>query len=314
MIKIDLITGFLGAGKTTFLLQYARYLMNQGLHIGILEYDYGAINVDMLLLNKLRGKQCELEMLAAACDEDCLRRRFTTKLISMAMSGYDRIIIEPSGIFDMDMFFDALRDEPLEKWYEIGSVIAIVNANLKDELSDEEDFFLLSQAANAGKIVLSRTQLSSAKKIAATKEHLLKAADKLKCNKFSNNFENIIFDKNWEELENSDFEELSSCGYRICDYMKIISTDNDKFSSVYLLDLKDGLDSMERKIKILFESEEYGNVVRAKGFVLDNGISYQINASQYELIKEPAMIGQGVMIIIGTDLNTAKINELMKGQ
>ena len=105
MVKIDLITGFLGSGKTTFLIKYAKYLMSKGLKIGILEYDYGAVNVDMLLLNKLRSDKCELEMVAAACDEDCLRRRFRTKLIAMAMTGYDRVIVEPSGVFDMDMFF-----------------------------------------------------------------------------------------------------------------------------------------------------------------------------------------------------------------
>lgn len=37
MVTIDLITGFLGSGKTTFLKKYAEYLMDQGLHIGILE-------------------------------------------------------------------------------------------------------------------------------------------------------------------------------------------------------------------------------------------------------------------------------------
>ena len=108
VVKIDLITGFLGSGKTTFLLKYARYLMNKGLRICILEYDYGAVNVDMLLLNKLRCDRCELEMVAAACDEDCLKRRFRTKLIAMAMSGYDRVIVEPSGDFDMDMFLTLL--------------------------------------------------------------------------------------------------------------------------------------------------------------------------------------------------------------
>ena len=41
MIKIDLITGFLGSGKTTFLKQYAKYLMAQGKNIGILENDFG---------------------------------------------------------------------------------------------------------------------------------------------------------------------------------------------------------------------------------------------------------------------------------
>ena len=39
MVKIDLITGFLGAGKTTFLKKYAEYLIAKGQNIGILEND-----------------------------------------------------------------------------------------------------------------------------------------------------------------------------------------------------------------------------------------------------------------------------------
>ena len=40
MVKIDLITGFLGSGKTTFIRKYAQYLMDAGNNIGILENDY----------------------------------------------------------------------------------------------------------------------------------------------------------------------------------------------------------------------------------------------------------------------------------
>ena len=45
MVKIDLITGFLGSGKTTFIKKYAKYLIDSGKNIGILENDYGAVNV-----------------------------------------------------------------------------------------------------------------------------------------------------------------------------------------------------------------------------------------------------------------------------
>ena len=55
MIQIDLITGFLGAGKTTFLRKYVKYYTDQGLRVGILENDFGAVNVDMLLLQDLRS-------------------------------------------------------------------------------------------------------------------------------------------------------------------------------------------------------------------------------------------------------------------
>ena len=37
MIKIDLVTGFLGSGKTTFIKEYARYLIDQGNKVGIIE-------------------------------------------------------------------------------------------------------------------------------------------------------------------------------------------------------------------------------------------------------------------------------------
>ena len=70
MVKIDLITGFLGSGKTTFIKKYAKYLMAQGMNIGILENDFGAVNVDMMLLKDLEGDQCELEMVAGGCDAE----------------------------------------------------------------------------------------------------------------------------------------------------------------------------------------------------------------------------------------------------
>ncbi len=150
MIKIDLITGFLGSGKTTFIKKYARYLMDKGLNIGILENDYGAINVDMMLLKDLEGEQCELEMISGGCDQETHRRRFRTKLIAMGMCGYDRILVEPSGIYDVDEFFDALREDPVDRWYEVGSVIAVVNACLDDHLTEHEAYYLASEVADAG--------------------------------------------------------------------------------------------------------------------------------------------------------------------
>lgn len=310
MIKIDLITGFLGSGKTTFLLKYARYLMKQGLKIGILEYDYGSINVDMMLLSKLRCNQCELEMLAAACDEDCLKRRFTTKLISMAMSGYDRVIIEPSGVFDMDMFFDALRDEPLENWYEIGSVITVVNAGLSDNLDEESSYVLASQVAGAGCILLSRTQLVDGDTIEKTKLHILKATEDIKCNRFKPKY----MEKSWDDLEENDYKYLMNCGYNICDYVKSFASSESGFSSVSLLEQPSNLEELKIRIKELLSNTEYGNVLRIKGFALDKGTNYQINITKDEENIVECGIGSGVIIVIGNDLNEEKIKELLLKQ
>ena len=78
-------------------------------------------------------------MVSAACGYDMHRLRFKTKLIQMAMAGaYDRILVEPSGVFDVDEFFDLRYESPLDRWYERGSVIAIVNVVTPDDLSDAE--------------------------------------------------------------------------------------------------------------------------------------------------------------------------------
>ena len=49
-------------------------------------------------------------------------------------------------------FFDILHEEPLDRWYEPGSVITIVDANLEEEMSEEENYILASEAASAGKM------------------------------------------------------------------------------------------------------------------------------------------------------------------
>ena len=137
MVQVDLITGFLGSGKTTFLRRYVQYLVAQGHSVCILENDFGAVNVDAMLLQDLIGEHCDIETISGGCDCDTHQRRMRTKLISMAMRGFDRVVIEPSGIFDVDEFYDILRDEPLDRWYTLGSVIAIVDAKLENELSPQ---------------------------------------------------------------------------------------------------------------------------------------------------------------------------------
>lgn len=309
MIKVDLITGFLGSGKTTFLKKYANHFIDQGQKVGILENDYGAVNVDMLLLNDLRGENCELEMVAGGCDADCHKRRFKTKLISMGMSGYNRVIIEPSGIFDIDEFFDSLRDEPLDRWYEIGNVITIVDAKLEDSLSEDSDYFLASQIANAGVIVLSRTQLADESQISSTISHLKEAAQKAKLEK---DIDNIVFTKSWDTLTSLDFESLSNSGYTNNSYIKKLGTDDAKYKTVYFLELKMDKDSLKSKIDILMSDESYGKVFRAKGFFTQNDTWYQFNATKNDFELKEMAVGQEVFIVIGEELSEAKIKALFE--
>ena len=285
MIKIDLITGFLGAGKTTFIRKYAKYLMDSGKNIGILENDFGAVNVDMMMLQDLMGDQCELEMISGGCDPETHRRRFKTKLISMGMCGYDRILVEPSGIFDVDEFFDILHEEPLDRWYEPGSVITIVDANLEEEMSEEENYILASEAASAGKIVFSKigknlktekeAQMEEKGSIAKAEESISKvlahiniALKQIKCERVIE--EKDCLCKNWDTLTKADFQDLMSAGYTPENYQKLDFEQDSVFESLYFLNKKISVENMKKAAEELFQNPDCGHIFRIKGFLNTN--------------------------------------------
>ena len=298
MVKVDLITGFLGSGKTTFIKKYARYLMDQGYNIGILENDFGAVNVDMMLLRELEGEQCELEMVAGGCDKDCHRRRFKTKLIAMGMCGYDRVLIEPSGIFDMDEFFDALHEEPLDRWYQIGNVIAVVDAGLDEKMSEEADYILASEVADAGCIVLSKTQEASEKSIEDTVKHLNRALEAVHCKrKFG---EDEIIQKDWEQFETEDFERILNSGYIAEDYEKMSLDEKEVFKSLYFMDLEISGEELRDAAQKIMQDPACGSIFRIKGFTQEpDGSWTELNATHHEITQCPIAEGQKVIIVIG---------------
>jgi len=309
MIKIDLITGFLGSGKTTFLQSYADYLLRQGQKIGILEYDHGAINIDFMLLQNLRGENCELEMLAAACDADCHKRRFKTKLISMAMSGYDRILIEPSGVFDVDKFLDSINDSPLDKWCEAGSIITVVDAGIsQNEISSAGESLLVSQIANAGAVVLSKTQLYDSCTIDRTKQFLNSALKKSACFK---NITDILEDRPWSDFSDEDYEAFSQCGYRLSDYVKYGFGAEEQFETVCFMNENIGLETVKRAAEQLLGSNEYGEIIRIKGFAVKNNQWYLINAERNGINIEKSAVGKDTLIVIGEQLQEDKIRSLL---
>lgn len=322
MIKIDLITGFLGAGKTSFIQKYVKELLKEEQRIGIIESDYGAINIDLMLLQDLEEAGCDLEMVIGGNSPADHQRRLRSKLISMAMLGYNRIIVEPSGIYDVDEFFDLLHEEPLDRWYEIGNVITLLDARLHTPLSNASSYMLVSQAASAGTIVLSRTQLASPEELASTLSALEASMQDFQCKKA---ISPILFDKDWSFLTEEDWQKLLSCGYSYADYRKLPLSERSDYTSLFFmkesyphLALPAGevpdLDVINRKIKksteSIFSDASCGNVIRIKGFFsLPNSHYLQLNASRQDFSLKEVKRGQEVLIVIGEDLNQAEIQK-----
>lgn len=309
MVKIDLITGFLGSGKTTFIRKYAKYLIGRGLHIGILENDFGAINVDMMLLQDLLGDNCELEMVSGGCDRDCHRRRFKTKLIAMGMCGYDRVIVEPSGIYDVDEFFDALYEEPLDQWYEIGNVIAIVDAKLQENLSKEAEYLLASEAADAGRIILSRADEATPEEMDRTVERLNKALEQVKCKR---RLDKEVIRKGIPDLREQDLQELVSCGYVSESYIKMDLGDFKGFDSLFFMNIEITEEELRKAVSAMMKAEACGRIFRVKGFIQKpTGEWLQLNATHDAISLKPIEAGQKVLIVIGENLCEEAIRKFL---
>ena len=304
MTKIDLITGFLGSGKTTFLKLYAGWLLDQGLRIGIIENDFGAVNVDMLLLHDLEMRGASTEMVIGG-DIDCYRRRFRTKLIALGIQGYDRVLIEPSGIYDVDEFFDALYEEPLSRWYEIGNVIAVADAKLEEDLSRDADYLLVSQLADAGRVVLSRTQEAAPEQISRTIAHINRAMEQFGCRR---RFGGEVIARDWKDLTDEDFRDLAGCGYRAEDHIKLQVVREGGFGSLYYMDLAMTPSELEETARKLLENPDCGSIFRIKGFVPDGDAWFEINASHDGIRTGQTGQGQNVVILVGENLKKDRID------
>lgn len=315
MIEIDLITGFLGAGKTTFIKKYAEYLVGQGYKLGIIENDFGAVNVDMLMLQDILGEQVDVEQIVGGSVVSDWKRRFRTKLISMAMRGFNRVIVEPSGIYDVDAFFDVLGDEPVDSWYRAGNIFMIMDAGTEENLSKEEEYLLVSQAANAGKIIFSKVQENTPNQIAGTIDHLNRILGEFKCPRrfcsdsaTSQTPNDVILAKPWDELTAEDFDSLSQSGWIRCDHEKLWFDQKKAFSSLFFMHPQVSAEKLPEILKKLFSDESCGTIYRIKGYLpLPNGTWLQLNATPQHTSQAVVSAGQEIIIVIGQDLKEEQI-------
>lgn len=315
MTKIDLITGFLGSGKTTFIREYVKYLLNNGLRICILENDFGAVNVDTMLVKDLMCDNLEIEMVAGGCDYDCHKRRFKTKLIAMGMKGYDRVIVEPSGIYDVDEFFDTLYDDPLDNWYEIGSVISLVDARMEYPLSDKMEKCLFQEISNAGIIIINNMEdciinIEDKKNVNTDgiKNYLETGIKNLSQRQVNSD---LYLFKDVTKLEEIEFERIINAGFFRGDYGKF-NIEESGISSLYYMNLTYTTECWKKIIFQLFNDSDCGNIFRIKGFFKDNNKYYEVNATKSFVSINEIEDGQDVVIIIGENLSEQNINKYIK--
>ena len=178
MTKVDIVSGFLGAGKTTLIRKLIADAL-AGTKVVLIENEFGEIGIDG---GFLKEAGIEIREMNSGCICCSLVGDFNTSL-KQVMENYqpERILIEPSGVGKLDDVMRAIEKTAAEiPDMKLGSAVTVVDATKARVYFKNFGEFFVNQIENAGTIVLTRTDKASQEKIdeavALIREHNQKAA------------------------------------------------------------------------------------------------------------------------------------------
>lgn len=155
MTKVDIISGFLGAGKTTLIKKLLKEVYaNQ--QVVLIENEFGEIGIDGGFLKEAGINITEMNSGCICCS---LVGDFGKALKEVTEKYHpDRIIIEPSGVGKLSDVRKAVEDAAEDAHLEVNSLITVANASKIKMYMRTFGEFYNNQVENAGAIILSRTQ------------------------------------------------------------------------------------------------------------------------------------------------------------
>lgn len=162
MTKIDIFSGFLGAGKTTLIKKLLKEAL-AGSQVVLIENEFGEIGIDG---GFLKESGIEIKEMNSGCICCSLVGDFGTSLKEV-MDTYhpERILIEPSGVGKLSDVVKAVQNVDMGSEVTINSAVAVVDASKCRLYIKNFGEFFINQIEHAGTIILSRTDVASETKI-----------------------------------------------------------------------------------------------------------------------------------------------------
>ena len=206
MTKIDVFSGFLGAGKTTLIKKLLKEAL-QDTKVVLIENEFGEIGIDG---GFLKEAGIEIKEMNSGCICCSLVGDFGESLKEV-LSTYtpERVLIEPSGVGKLSDVVKAVEDVAADLDVQINSAVVVVDATkCKMYIKNFGEFFI-NQIEHAGTIILSRTGKIS-------QEKLDKAIELIR----EHNAEATIITTPWEQLNGKDILETIEGQDKLADMMK----------------------------------------------------------------------------------------------
>ena len=342
MIKIDIISGFLGAGKTTLI----KRLLNTNIKnekVILVENEFGEIGIDA---GFLKEAQIDIKEINQGCICCSLKGDFS-KALKEVVDTYspERIIIEPSGVGKLSDILTAVHSVGIED-LKINALVCVCDTmKIKMYLRNFGEFYI-DQIKNANTIFLSRTDVASQQKIddciTLIKEvnedaiivttNIGQLSDEIlleSYNGHTHNMEEELLEEVKHDHEHEHHHhEGCTCGHHhdhehehhhhegcTCGHHHDHDHDHNAeevFTSLSIeTSKKYTKEELEHILDELYESDEFGVVLRAKGIVEGKGCWYYFDMVPGEIeIRTGEASISGKICVIGSKLNNSKIKEL----
>jgi len=339
MTKIEIISGFLGAGKTTLIRKMLKEVF-AGEKIVLIENEFGEIGIDGGFLKEAGIQITEMNSGCICCS---LVGDFGAALKEVIETyAPDRILIEPSGVGKLSDVTKAVQGVAAQEPVELNSSVTVVDGQKCRMYMKNFGEFFNNQVEHAGTIVISRTQKMTEEKLEACVKMLREKNEKA-----------TIITTPWEELKGEQIlaamqhqdllmkEELEihehgshgdhdhshmhdhgddcTCGCHDHDHHHHHHADEVFASWGREAPHRYSEEKLRGILKALSDSDEYGIILRAKGIVpcTDGGWLH------FDMVPEEAEVRRGEadytgrLCVIGSHLDgegLEKLFELVQGE
>lgn len=313
-IKVDIFSGFLGAGKTTLI----KKLLTEGIYSRktvIIENEFGQVSVDGSFLKEA---QVQVKEISAGCICCSLSGDFYNA-INEVIKTYspDRIIIEPSGVGKLSDVIAVVKDKELKDKLNLNMIITVVDAVKYEMYAANFGEFYKNQISNCKTVVISRTQKLPKDKLVKITEDIKKINQKA----------NIVTTP-WEYIKAVDIVEAAETRIEstLLEKVNIINkplkaTALRRGSNRSAGEVFDswGIETPRTFTKEFIESTliklgkgNYGEIIRAKGVVQTGETrwnQFDYVPGEYE-IRDSKADYTGRICVIGTALNKEALKTL----
>ncbi len=291
-MKVLVVSGFLGSGKTRFIGEFAKNFKN----IAILENDYAKANIDKDILKNQEQKVLAIEEGCICCN---LKSDFASTILTLANTlDVEYLIVEPTGLGFLSKVLDNIKKIEYENIKVLGPICIVDYYQIENNLKENREIFI-DQIKNSSNILLSKIENISNEDI----DH--------KANELRKYTKANILKTHYDSFDKDDFNKL------INEFdLDLIDSTNFKEMDMDYLSYKNVSYKSFQQMGVIFNAicqERFGKVLRAKGFVKVEGkrVKIDIINSTFYLEKYDKNVKDN-LVFIGDNLDKNAFDTMFK--